>query len=169
MMKQRMTISGALVAATLSMGILSGCHSDDQDKAQAPSASAPTEQAAPQATQQAATSQHYAGMLPCADCSGIRTDVTLNFTKDGQPQGFTMTEAYEGAQDSGENHAFSSEGDFAVLTGTTVDPKAVVYHLMPKDDEPTYYQRVDDSTLRMLDKSMNPIQSEHSYDLKLVK
>lgn len=167
MMKQRMMFSGALVAATLSMGILSGCHSDDQDKAQAPG-TAPTEQVAPQAAQ-AESSQHFVGTLPCADCEGIRTDVTLKFTKDGQPQGFTMTEAYLGAKDSGENHAFNSEGDFAVLTGTTKDPKAVVYHLMPKDDEPTYYQRVDDSTLRLLDNSMNPIESEHSYDLKLAK
>lgn len=159
MLKQRLMVTGAIVAAAFSMGTLAGCHSGDTDKDKSVTSS--------QQEAKAGAQQRFNGTLPCADCAGILTDLTLNFTQDGQPDGFTLSQTYQGTN-ADDNHTFSFKGDFAVLTGNTPeDPKGVVYHLMPDDEkEPaTYYQRINDTTLKMLDKDMKQIQSEQNYAL----
>ena len=146
MAKQRLMFTGALVAACLSIGAIAGCNGGDSD---ASKTATPGQQEA-----KAGVQQRFAGTAPCADCDGIRNELTLNFTQDGQPDGFTLTQNYLGAKDDRSNHTFNVKGLFAVLTGSSEDPKAVVYHLMPDDDsEPaSYYQRTDDNTLKLLEK-----------------
>ena len=152
----RLTFTAALAAACLSVGMLAGCNGD-ADKTATPG----------QQEAKAGIQQHFRGTAPCSDCSGAYRDITLNFTQDGQPDGFTLTENYMGAKDGGANHSFNAKGLFAVLTGSSEDPKAVVYHLMPDDnDQPaTYYQRTDDNTLKLLDKK----GSGESIELTLSK
>ena len=156
MLKKRLMAAGATIAVLFSVSALSGCHSGDADKNATPS----------QQEAKVGTQQRFIGTQPCADCAGIRTDLTLMYTEDGQPDGFTMNQTYQGAS-ADDNHTFSFKGTFAVQTGTPDDSKAVVYHLTPDDKEEaaTYYQRVDDNTLKMLDKDKKQIQSDQNYSL----
>ena len=139
----RLLFTAALAAAGLSVGLLVGCNGDTDKTV-----------ASGQQEAKAGVQQHFHGTAPCSDCSGVYRDIALNFTQDGQPDGFTLTENYMGAKDGGTNHSFSAKGLFAVITGSSEDPKAVVYHLMPDDkaQPATYYQRTDDNTLKLLDK-----------------
>ena len=162
MLKRRLMFTGALVAACLSVGVLAGC---DGNKEPTPG----------QQEAKAGRQQHFAGTAPCADCDGMRYELALNFTLDGQPDGFTLTQNYLGAKDDGAHRSFNVKGIFAVLTGSSEDPKAVVYHLMPDDDnEPaTYYQRTDDNTLKLLEKqgdgeSINLLVSKKNFSMTRV-
>lgn len=164
MAKQRLMFTGALVAACLSIGAIAGCNGDS-DKTATPG----------QQEAKAGVQQHFTGTAPCADCDGVRNELSLNFTQDGQPDGFTLTNSYLGAKDDRSNHLFTTKGIFAVLTGSSEDPKAVVYHLMPdNDNEPaTYYQRTDDNTLKLLEKqgsgeTINLTLSKKNYSMTRV-
>lgn len=144
MAKRNVKFMAVLATAFLSVGAIAGCDSGNADKVATPG----------QQEAKAGVHQRFVSTASCDDCKGMQNELTLNFTQDGQPDGFTLVHNYIGAKDDSTNHSFSVSGIFAVLKGTSQNPNVVVYHLMPDNDNepPTYFQRTDDNTLQLLDK-----------------
>ncbi|RFS23501.1 copper resistance protein NlpE [Chitinophaga silvatica] len=112
------------------------------------------------------TTVTYSGTLPCADCEGIITDLTLTTNTDNKDYHFSMKETY-----LGKNQSFPSEGNFAVLQGTPADPAATIIQLNPDKDKnlQRYFKKVSENELKLLDSEMKTIESNHNYSLKKVQ
>jgi len=93
----------------------------------------------------------YEGTLPCADCEGIQTVLTLDADKS-----FKLEETYLGE----DVNPFITEGTWAVDSSGKIT-------LAPSDgsDELRYYEVVSENELRMLDRTGNKIESELNYSL----
>jgi len=125
-------------------------------------------QAAPDST--AAIPDHvyasYEGVLPCADCSGIKTTLTL-FTPSRH---FTMEKTYLGME--GLAMAFGAEGSWTRFKGRPGDPGAVIIRLEEEGPEGTSYFEVVNpdgkggTALRALDKEMKPIETRANVTLQ---
>lgn len=108
----------------------------------------------------------YTGMLPCADCRGIQTTLTLA-SKSAARTGngtFTLTEEYLGTRDG--NRRFDSRGRWMILRGTPDDRDATVYQLNGDDaDRLMFFRRAGDEALRMLDRDQRELSSKASHTL----
>ncbi|MBE3114694.1 MAG: copper resistance protein NlpE N-terminal domain-containing protein [Actinobacteria bacterium] len=93
----------------------------------------------------------YEGVLPCADCEGIETVLTLNFDST-----FTMESTYLGKSDE----PFITSGEWSIDVTQKIT-------LAPSDspDEPIYYIIVSDNEIKMLDRMGNEIESQLNYSL----
>lgn len=94
----------------------------------------------------------YEGVLPCADCPGIRTELTLTRKARGWAEGsYSLTETY--LERSGPK---VTTGDWTTLRGDAVDPDASVYQLNPDHPETqrNFLRVGDDLELKALDKDM---------------
>ncbi|MFC3717502.1 copper resistance protein NlpE [Luteimonas soli] len=94
----------------------------------------------------------FEGTLPCADCPGIDSTLTLN--ADGT---YSLHDAYR-----------ESDGATNDVTGTwTVEEAGKRIRLDPnsKQDQDRLYEVVSDDELRMLDIDGNPIESGLDYSL----
>ena len=106
----------------------------------------------------------FTGTLPCADCSGIRTDVTLfTITPGRRSEGsFSLVEHYLGTRTG--DRAFRSRGRWVTLRGTTSDPAAIVFQLTADGGgRVVNLKRIDDDAVRLLAQD----QSELASDLRL--
>jgi uncharacterized lipoprotein NlpE involved in copper resistance len=107
----------------------------------------------------------YEGTLPCADCGGIRTELTL-FTPGPSSSGtasYWLKETYLGKP--AKDATFESGGSWTSQPGTH-DPKSTVYHLTEaRSRERRYYLKVSDNVLKLLDRSGRPIDSTLDYTL----
>ncbi len=167
MSRSRLTRARTLVAAALVSGMLAGCGGADDE----PEQTGPTPSTDSSRVSQAGASQEdaqvqsqvFRGTLPCASCEGIETELTLRFTGDEQPSGFSLKETYKGTDEGTQVEL--SEGQWTQVTGTSADQNAVVYQLDPQGEHQRFFQRIDENTLRMLDLSMEPIDSALDYEL----
>lgn len=94
----------------------------------------------------------FAGTVPCADCPGIETHLTID--ADGT---FRLGETYQERDGSSET------------TGTwTIDAGGKRLLLDPdtKDADDRHFEIVSKDEVRMLDSEGNPIASEHNYSLR---
>lgn len=101
----------------------------------------------------------YKGTLPCADCPGLDTTITLN-----PDHTYEMTEIY---QDRNEDNPFVSKGDWTLETGTPQDPNAQVYALTDQNGTTSYYL-LDGNEITSLDSDKNPIDSPFNMSLTQV-
>ena len=108
----------------------------------------------------------YEGVLPCADCSGIKTTLTLF----APSRHFSMEKTYLGME--GLAMAFGAEGTWTRFKGRPGDPGAVIIRLEEEGPEGTSYFEVVEpdgkggSALRALDKEMKPIKTKANVTLK---
>jgi predicted secreted protein len=112
----------------------------------------------------------YLGTLPCADCSGLDTELRL-YAKSK----FDMTEAfyvetntYRAARNG--DLSYSNRGLWTVLKGSAVDPNATVYQLNP--DTPSqaqsYLLKQNGAVLESLDRELKPIDTKMNLTLRRV-
>jgi len=97
----------------------------------------------------------YEGVLPCADCTGLRTRVTLSAPPASFPETgtFVLEETYEG-----RNVTNKTTGTWKLIRGSAKDKQAVVYQLTAdKGKRVDYFQRVADNELRVLDSKRQPL------------
>ena len=109
----------------------------------------------------------FSGTLPCADCSGIRTDVTLLTVIPGRnSEGtFSLVEHYLGTRTG--DLAFRSQGRWATLRGTTGDPAAIVYQLVTDDSgRIVNLKRTDDNAVRLLAADQSELPSDLRHTLR---
>lgn len=110
----------------------------------------------------------YQGTLPCADCSGLDTELRL-YAKSK----FEMTDAFYvetstyRATRNGDV-SYSDRGLWAVLKGSAVDPNATVYQLNP--DNPSgsqaYLVKESGAALESLDRKLGPIDTKMNLTLR---
>jgi len=109
-------------------------------------------------------SEDYAGTLPCADCPGIETELSVVRESENATAGFfLLTENY---MDSGEQ-PFVTYGDWKITQGTKTDSSALVYELSTgnPDEAKVYLLIVDENHLRLLDSEKAEIDSSLDYTL----
>jgi len=109
----------------------------------------------------------YAGTLPCADCGGIRTRLTL-YAKSRLQTGegaFDLSEEYLTTRDA--NRRVDTRGRWILLRGTPTDVDATVYQLNIDGAERVvmFFLRVGDEALRLLDREQREIRSTANYTL----
>lgn len=108
----------------------------------------------------------YGGTLPCADCAGVRTELTLfSDPATGAPRAYRMRETYLGTRDG--DRTYDSAGAWALLRGTEAVPDATVYQLNPgQPAEVRSFVVLPAGSLQQLDREGRPIRSALSYALE---
>lgn len=110
----------------------------------------------------------YEGILPCADCPGIRYDLVLEnqeFVGDGT---FKLKMTYLEAE-NGKDSDFESTGKWITLRGDADDINATVYQLNPDSMDAIMNFLVSGDSLIMLDREQKRIRSGLNYILTLKK
>jgi copper homeostasis protein (lipoprotein) len=98
----------------------------------------------------------FAGTLPCADCSGIRTVLDLYQDAQARPTRYDLTENYIGTRDG--DRTFTTSGKWTLLRGSADDANAIVYQLdSDQPDRTRNYLKDGDQTLRLLDRKQATI------------
>lgn len=124
-----------------------------------------TEKTSTQTTTKTNAGGTYVGTLPCADCTGIKMELTLLENKAGKGKTYLLKQTYLGKPD-GKN-ILQSTGKWFAATGNSQNPKAVIYQLIPaKAYEPLYFMRLSDTAIEMLDRDQNKIASKENYTLQ---
>lgn len=110
-------------------------------------------------------SEIYQGTLPCADCSGLLTELTFKKNAPEASGGaYLLKETYQGKNDK----PFEKEGNWIMTKGNTKNPNSIIYELdSDKPGQSSYYLKVDEKTIKMLDRNKNEIESP--FDLSLTK
>ena len=106
----------------------------------------------------------FTGVLPCADCPGIETKLTL--TRKGPGWGDGTFELVETYLERGE--PVVTTGEWGTLRGSATDPDATVYELNPGQESVRYF-RVDGENLRMLDRELGETPADMPYTLTPVE
>ena len=153
----------------VTVGACSG--SADAPAAQPPAAQAPVFQpvdAETVARQAMAPMERYAGVLPCADCSGIRTELTLH--KDPvtrEPRAYQLVETYLGSMSPGAERPVTTTGTWSETTGVPGDSVAPVVRLDGggRADAARAFERLSTQELRLLDRQGARIASTLNYSL----
>lgn len=97
----------------------------------------------------------YSGTTPCADCSGIKTTLTLS----ENPNTYNLNLNYEG-----KNTSFTEQGTWTKSFWKTNPPK-LVYTLISNSGNKTYYQVLSFTRIRQLDGEGNPIPDNMPFTL----
>ena len=106
----------------------------------------------------------YSGMLPCADCSGIRTTLTLYRDQFDNPTRFQLREEYM----NGSNVATSAieRGDWEQTIRLQDNKQLEVYTINPGDpDSDRHFLRDAVNAVELLDENGELIESNLYYRL----
>lgn len=106
----------------------------------------------------------YEGILPCADCPGIRTRLTLL----GDSSTYKLEETYMGKPEG--DSLFTAYGKWSVSIGTEEFSEAEVYHLLPDNpEESRYFRVINEDSLIQLDRTKHEIKSKLNYKLSRIE
>lgn len=104
----------------------------------------------------------FEGKLPCADCEGIREELTLTKTSVDKTSGiYFLKDTYLGKS----TKPFETEGKWTSVKGSAGNPDATVYQLTDPAGEVSYYLLVDEKTLKQLDKQKKEIDAPFNMSL----
>jgi hypothetical protein len=106
----------------------------------------------------------YRGVLPCADCPGIDTTLSLlaNSPNDLDHTRYVLNSNYQE-----RNNTSTETGTWTIVHGTPDNPDATVYQLKPKNGgRPTNFLRVSDNEILQLDSERRHIDSKLNFSLK---
>lgn len=114
----------------------------------------------------AAPAGTFTGTLPCADCQGISTELSLNGGANGSSRTYTMKQTYLGKP--ADKSVVTSSGKWFLAKGNRQDPDAVVLQLIPTagNIDPMYFLQVNDKEVKLLDRQQAEIKSRHNHSLK---
>ena len=112
----------------------------------------------------------YEGILPAADGPGIDYVLTLNAATDGVDTTYTLDMTYLDAEGQGKNKTFSSKGKQQTIQKVVNKKPTKAVKLTPNDGEaPMYFVIVNDTTLRLVNDSLQEAVSDLNYDIIKVK
>lgn len=101
----------------------------------------------------------FVGVLPCADCEGIRTELVLR--ADGS---FTIEQNYLGKI---AMPPYYQIGNWATLRGTAWDMKATIYKTNHDRLQGfRYYYLLPEGDLQLLDEAQNKLEPAANYTLE---
>ena len=120
------------------------------------------------APQVMSVAESWQGVLPCADCEGIDTELTLvSSGMTGFASTYTLKQRY--LVNGREQDVQTRSGDWVVKRGNQVDPQAVIYRLDPEsDDSCMSFQVIGNDRLRQLNCNGQPINTTHNIELRHV-
>jgi len=111
----------------------------------------------------------YRGVLPCADCSGIDTELAL-YAKSAHEfvnTRYVMKLTYQKGKGPGKTYAES--GTWTALHGTPDDPNATVYQLTEgKNGQVMYLLKIGANQFEMLDKDQHRLETKTPHTLSRV-
>ena len=111
----------------------------------------------------------YKGTLPCADCSGLQTELRLyaRGKNDFTDTIYVNTRSYLGAR--GGDLSYTDRGEWAVLKGDAINANATVYALNPDHPEQEQFLLLQPGggALTQLDRQMKPIDAPPSMNMTL--
>ena len=109
----------------------------------------------------------FEGILPCADCPGIDTQITL------VQYGPNIAEGTYDLQQTYQNRnvkPLETKGDWTTLKGDAVDDNATVYQLDPDQPEHSlYFLKIGDNKLEQLDSDLKEMPSNLNFILTKLK
>jgi predicted secreted protein len=112
----------------------------------------------------------YKGTMPCADCSGLDTTLSLyaKSMHDTTYAFYVRTQTYRGAPHG--DLTFSDRGEWFISRGDAIDPNATVYQLNPDSQQSAESLLVKDNgaTLLQLDRNQKPIDTPMNMTLRRV-
>ena len=111
----------------------------------------------------------YAGTVVCADCPGIRTELSL--FEDGRDpfrKTYLLRETYLETRQG--DKTVTSRGNWTVLRGSAADSDATVYELTPDGSTASrHFMQADQGTLRMLGGDLDELPPSLPQTLKRVQ
>ena len=112
----------------------------------------------------------YAGTLPAADGPGIQYVLSVDSVGPNGESGYTLVTTYLDAEGQGKNTSFTSKGKRQVIQKDVNNNKKTAYKLTPDNgDSPVYFVVVNDTTLRLVNDSLQEAVSDLNYDIIQVK
>ena len=112
----------------------------------------------------------YEGTLPAADGPGIDYVLTLNAATDGVDTTYTLDMTYLDPEGQGKNKTFSSKGKQQTIQKVVNKKPTKAVKLTQNDGEaPMYFVIVNDTTLRLVNDSLQEAVSDLNYDIIKVK
>jgi uncharacterized lipoprotein NlpE involved in copper resistance len=108
----------------------------------------------------------YRGTLPCGDCLGIETELTIRAESPVRmaEASFWLKQTHRGRRDG--DATYESGGALYVLRGSASDPDATVYELQEARSRQSRYFLLSGDGLRMLDDRKAEIDSKLDHTLK---
>ena len=108
----------------------------------------------------------YEGLLPAADGPGIQYVLSVDSVGPDGESGYTLVTTYLDAEGQGKNKSFTSKGKKQAVD----NKQKTAYKLTPNDgDAPVYFVVVNDTTLRLVNDSLQEAVSDLNYDIIQVK
>ena len=112
----------------------------------------------------------YEGTLPAADGPGIQYVLSVDSVGPNGESGYTLVTTYLDAEGQGKNTSFTSKGKRQVIQKDVNNNKKTAYKLTPDNgDSPVYFVVVNDTTLRLVNDSLQEAVSDLNYDIIQVK
>ncbi len=112
----------------------------------------------------------YEGILPAADGPGIQYVLSVDSVGPNGESGYTLVTTYLDADGAGQNKSFTSKGKKEVIQKDVNKNKKTAYKLTPNNgDAPVYFVVVNDTTLRLVNDSLQEAVSDLNYDIIQVK
>ena len=111
----------------------------------------------------------YRGLLPCADCSGIDTELALYAKSPNEIENtrYVLKRTYLKGKSPGKS--FAESGTWLLMRGTPDNPDATVYQVKDnKTGELTNFLKVGANQIEPLDKDQRRIESKLNYKLTRV-
>jgi copper homeostasis protein (lipoprotein) len=110
----------------------------------------------------------FAGILPCADCAGILSELHLYAEQpSGRPTHYELTETYLGERDG--NRSIGTTGRWTFVRGSAKDRDATVVQIdLGLIDALKNFLRIGDDELRLLDRNRGEIFSRAPHSLHRV-
>jgi copper homeostasis protein (lipoprotein) len=108
----------------------------------------------------------FAGMMPCADCAGILTELRL-YAEQGRPTHYELMETYMGTRDG--DRSIGTSGEWATLSGSADDRSATVIQLdLGSVGTRRNFLRAGGDELRRLDSNLKELPSAAPHSLHRV-
>ena len=112
----------------------------------------------------------YEGILPAADGPGIQYVLSVDSVGPDGESGYTLVTTYLDADGAGKNKSFTTKGKKQVIQKDVNNKKKTAIKLTPNDgDAPVYFVVVNDTTLRLVNDSLQEAVSDLNYDIIQVK
>ena len=113
--------------------------------------------------------QTYEGVLPCADCPGIRYDLTIRCHEKSGEGTFSLSQTYLEAED-GKDATFVTNGKCITLQGIPGEKNVTVWQLVSDNgDEVMNFLCENDSTITLIGDDFKKAETELNYSLKKIQ
>ncbi|MCX2740264.1 copper resistance protein NlpE N-terminal domain-containing protein [Pontibacter anaerobius] len=108
----------------------------------------------------------FRGIMACADCKGIRTELILTGGPKDLNRTFTMKQMYVGKPD--DKSVVSGSGKWILAKGNKQDPDAVILQLIPMEGDLNlmYFQQVSETEVKLLNNRQEEISDSKNYSLR---